>query len=220
MAKRMKTLLLSGLSIALCMLLMVLGTFALFTDTASVTNHLVAGKLDATLERIALKTTKLDDKGYLATVEEQTTDDEAVDFSDDNAKNVFGLDENEVIVPCTVLEATMKLSNASDVAFSYWIEIVVHEEANDLTRQLKVTVTPEGGEARSQYLSEGVTLGSDGTPIGVLAIGTAKTFTVKVEFEDLETKPADQSDNDDAQGLSTQLDMIVHATQVTSEQSA
>ena len=218
MARRMKTLLLSCLSIVLCIMVLVAGSFALFTDTAYVNNHLQAGKLDVTLKRIALTTTKLDTNGYMVTKDEQTTANTPVDFSEDGG-NVFGLKQDEVIVPCTVLQATMQISNHSDVAFGYWIEF--KPTGDEIFRsQLKISVTPEGGNAITKYLSDGVTIGSDTNAVAILkATGEAKTFVVKVEFENI-VQGTDSHNNNLAQGKNCSIDVIVHATQVTEDPNA
>lgn len=215
MAKRIKTLLLSCLSLVLCAMLVVAGSFALFTDTAKVATHLKAGTLNASLDRIALTTTKLNADGYLATVNEQTVQDAAVPFTDNTTENVFGLDADEVIVPCTVLEATMRISNDSDVAFTYWLEITA-DGSSELANQLKVTVTPQGGTATTQYLSQGLQIGSDTVAVGTVECGKSQTFTVKLEFENI-AQPTTERDNDKAQGLNAGFDLVVHATQAVSE---
>ncbi len=221
MARRMKTLLLSCLSIVLCIMVLVAGSFALFTDAARVENHLQAGKLDVTLERIALTTTKLNTNGYMDTVDEQTTADEPVDFSEGGG-NVFGLSQNEVIVPCTVLQATMRISNNSDVAFGYWIEFVSRGDSV-FCEQLKISVTPENGNTITKYLSDSVTLGSETETLAILAAtGEAKTFVIKVEFENILDPTTDASgrDNNNAQNKEAWVDIIVHATQVTDDPNA
>lgn len=218
MARRMKTLLLSCMSIVLCIMVLVAGSFALFTDTARVQNHLQAGRLDVTLKRIALTTTKLDANGYMLTKNEQTTADEPVDFSGGGG-NVFGLSQDEVIAPCTVLQATMQISNDSDVAFGYWIEFTADGDEN-FRKQLKISVTPQGGNTITQYLSDGVTIGSETNAVAILAAtGEAKTFVVKVEFENI-VQGADSHNNNQAQGKDCSIDVIVHATQVTENPNA
>ena len=60
----------------LCIVLMIGGGYALWSDSASVENHLTAGTLKVKLERISLTKTCLDDTtGYLAVSEDTTTVD-------------------------------------------------------------------------------------------------------------------------------------------------
>lgn len=214
MTRRMKTLMLSCMTIMLCVMIMVAGSFALFSSDSKMTSHLVAGELNAKLERVALKTKTLNESGYLVTAE----DDEPVDFTAETTENVFGLVEGDLVVPQTELSATMKLSNNGAVAFGYWLEIKAQEGYADteLAKQMKVTVTDEDGNqlAEPQYLSEGLTLGSAEVPVDVLEVGEdATTFVVTILFEDRE-------DNNAAQNSETIFDLIVHAAQVTDAPSA
>lgn len=77
---RKRSLLVSGSVILLCLSIIVGMTWALFTDTQTVTNHLQAGDLDITLERIALSKTTLTPKGYLNTTD-YTGSDAYEDFT-------------------------------------------------------------------------------------------------------------------------------------------
>ena len=212
MKRRAKTLLLSCMTIVMSVMVLILGSVALFSEDNKMQTHLIAGKLDARLERVALVTTKLDEKGYLKEVTEQTESDKPVSFTDKTTENVFGLGSDEKIVPCTVLTATLKLSNDGDVAFGYWVEIVAQKgyETSELAKQMKVTVTPENGVATEKYLSEGLTIGSTDDVIGIVELSKATTFTVQIKFED-------RTDNNAAQTAEAIFDLVVHATQVTDD---
>ncbi len=212
MKRRAKTLLLSCMTIVMSVMVLIAGSVALFSEDNKMQTHLIAGKLDARLERVALVTTKLDEKGYLKEVTEQTESDKPVPFTDKTTENVFGLGSDEKIVPCTVLTATLKLSNDGDVAFGYWVEIVAQKgyETSELAKQMKVTVTPENGVATEKYLSEGLTIGSTDDVIGIVELSKATTFTVQIKFED-------RTDNNAAQSAEAIFDLVVHATQVTDD---
>ena len=212
MKRRAKTLVLSCMTIVMSVMVLIAGSVALFSEDNKMQTHLIAGKLDARLERVALVTTKLDEKGYLKEVTEQTESDKPVPFTDKTTENVFGLGSDEKIVPCTVLTATLKLSNDGDVAFGYWVEIVAQKgyETSELAKQMKVTVTPENGVATEKYLSEGLTIGSTDDVIGIVELSKAITFTVQIKFED-------RTDNNSAQSAEAIFDLVVHATQVTDD---
>ena len=62
---RKRTLMISASVILLCMAVIMGMTWALFTDTQKIDNHLQAGDLDVTLKRIGLKKTTLTSTGYL-----------------------------------------------------------------------------------------------------------------------------------------------------------
>ena len=221
---RKKALLVSTAIILLCMTIIVGMTWALFTDTVTVSNHLQAGDLNITLERIKLETYSIDaSTGYLAS----TTNNDVVNFSNSTDKNVFDLTSGAKIVPCSYYAATMKISNntaavlsnaqKSDVAYDYWVEIKLNvtgltdEEIEELKldEQLMITVTSEKlAEPQSKLLSEGLTVGGPTAPIGTLTLGDSDDFTVKMEF-------VNGVSNNAAKMQQLTFDLIVHAVQRT-----
>ena len=199
---RKRALLVSGSVILLCLTVITGMTLALFTDDEVVTNHLKAGDLDVTLVRTKLTSTYLTERGFLDTV----TDDRDKDFTNGTDENVFALD-GAVIVPQSKYIAEMQVSNQSDVAFGYWVEIVYTGSADiELAEQIEITVNT----AQSKRLSQGLVVGSEKEPIGVIAVGEAGEFTVTVEFLDLAN-----SINNQAQGDEVTFDLVVHAVQYT-----
>lgn len=199
---RKRALLVSGSVILLCLTVITGMTLALFTDDEVVTNHLKAGDLDVTLVRTKLTSTYLTERGFLDTV----TDDRDKDFTNGTDENVFALD-GAVIVPQSKYIAEMQVSNQSDVAFGYWVEIVYTGSADvELADQIEITVNT----AQSKRLSQGLVVGSEKEPIGVIAVGEAGEFTVTVEFLDLAN-----SINNQAQGDEVTFDLVVHAVQYT-----
>lgn len=220
---RKRSLLVSGAVILLAMTIIVGMTWALFTDTQKVSNHLQAGDLSITLNRTELTKTTLNESGYLVELPKDTT---VVNFSNPTDKNVFGLttdkDGNvtEKIVPGSKFVANMEIENNSDVAFGYWIEIVCTDKTNgaDLAKQLKVTVNT--GEDAVSTVNDGLKIGSDKNYIDVLAIGEDGTFTVTVEFEDVGYSFENGvlgSLNDAAEREDLKFDLVVYAVQVTTE---
>ncbi len=197
-----RTLLLSITTLALALSLVAGATFALFTDSVTLGNHLQAGTLDVTLTRTNLVTETLDSQGLLT----KTEDSADVDFSDSTDKNIFNITPTTLIVPGSTFNAELELANNSTVAFNYYIEIVYKGDSEDLAKQLKVTANT--GTETSAYVKDGVTLGSKTAPLGTLVKGAKKVFTVEVVFENL-------SNNNDAQGKNVQFDLIVHAIQAT-----
>ena len=107
----------------------------------------------------------------------------------------------------------MKITNNSDVAFGYWLEIVFDEKVDlTLAKQLKITVkTADDNKSISKLVKDSAGLiGAEGDPIGILAKTGSALFTVTVEFCDL-----DHSVNNNAKSTSFDFDLIVHAVQVT-----
>ena len=209
---RKRALLVSASVILLCMTIIVGMTWALFTDTQKVNNHLQAGDLSITLKRTELTKTTLNAQGKLVTSAPDTT---TKNFSNPTDENVFGIVEGEKIVPGTKYVAKMQVENHSDVAFGYWIEIVCTDKTNgaDLAKQLKVTVNT--GSDASASVNDGLTVGSSSNYVGELIIGATAEFTVTVEFLDSFVAENNIDHNDLAQGENLSFDLVVHAVQAT-----
>lgn len=201
--KSKRALLVSCSVILLCMSIIVGMTYALFTDTVPVKNHLQAGKMDVTLTRTNLVTLTLDEKtGFLV----KTESAEDVDFSEPADSNVFGITKDTLVVPGSKYTVEMQIANSSDVAFGYWVEIVFDDKDDlALADQIKVSVTTD--KETSAYLSDGLSIGSETKPIGTLAIGGSGVFTVSVEF-------VDGDSNDLAAGQALDFDLVVNAVQI------
>ena len=204
--------------IILCLAVVVGMSWALFTDTQNVTNHLKAGDLKITLKRTELLKTTLNSAGYLFTPDQP--DKTVVDFTNPTGDNVFDIGSTEKIVPGTKFSAKMQIENNSDVAFGYWIEVVCTDKTNgeDLAKQLKLTVNT--GEDDISTINDGLKIGSDKNFIDVLAIGENGTFTVTVEFVDDDYTFINgvlTSTNDLAEREDLAFDLVVYAVQVTTE---
>lgn len=199
-----KTLGIAGILIVLCVALLIGGTYALFSDQIEVENHLQAGTLKVKLERTSLTKTYLDETtGYLKTLTNTST----VDFTNQTTENVFGVGTNELVVPGSSYEAQMKITNNGSVAFTYDIKLsLLSVQTNALASQMKVYI--DGVD--KGYLSQ---LAQSNSQV-IIATGTmtkadvAKTFTIKIVFENLST-------NNDAQNQDVSFDLIVAATQKT-----
>ena len=209
---RKRALLVSASVILLCMTIIVGMTWALFTDTQKVTNHLQAGDLSITLKRTELTKTTLNAQGKLVTSEPDTN---PLTFSNPTDENVFGIVKDEKIVPGTKYVAKMQIENHSDVAFGYWVEIVCTDKTagEDLAKQLKVTVNT--GSDASAFVGNGLTVGSSSNYVGELIIGATAEFTVTVEFLDSFVADNNIDHNDLAQGENLSFDLVVHAVQAT-----
>ena len=204
--KRLRVLLLACATVLVCLALIIAGSYALFSDSTKVTNHLQAGTLDITLIRESYSSKYLNDDGLL-----ETRTGGEYDFSNPTTTNIFGLEDDAMIAPRSVLVANMVLSNNSNVAFDYWIDIVVGDGYLDsaLANQLKVTVITDTIEQEFQ-LSRGYTLGGE-NGIALVKVGESHNFTVKIEFEDRETG------NNVTMGQKVIFDFVVRAVQTTQE---
>jgi predicted ribosomally synthesized peptide with SipW-like signal peptide len=209
---KIRTLLVSSVVILLAMALIIGVTWALFTDTQKVSNHLQAGDLSITLKRTELTKKTLTTNGYLVDLPTDTT---IVDFSDSTEANVFGIGRGEKIVPGSKFVAKMDISNESDVAFDYWIEIVCEDQeaGANLAKQLRVTVNT--GSDTSAIVNQGLIVkGKDGY-VGEVAVGKHAEFTVTVEFLDSFVEENKIESNDLAKGETLAFDLVVHAVQAT-----
>lgn len=221
MTTNKRSVLLSVMTLVLCLALAAGGTYALFSDRVTLTNHLEAGTLDITLTRTNLVTTSLNaDTGFLV----RTENSKDIDFSkpadpnDPNAenKNVFDITDGMLTVPGCWYSAEMQIANNSDVAFGYWLEIVFDDTADlALAEQLKVTVTTVDGTTEAKLSESAGLIGAEADPIGVLAKTGSELFTISVEFLDLQ-----DGANNAAKGQSVSFDVIVHAVQITTAPTA
>lgn len=202
---KIKTIALSSAGIVAAFGLIVGGTYALFSDKVTLTNHFVGGNLDVTLKRTNLSYTYTDSEG----MQKSATDSTVVDFSSPTELNVFGFGATDYMVPTDYREATLELSNSSKVAYDWYFEVTLTSQSNKFAEQLKVYVDTDAAQEGYEYsalLSQGLTIGSFESPISTVKIGATDTFKVKVEFLDLTT-------NNDAQNLTVDFDMVVHAQQ-------
>ncbi len=188
-------------------------SYALFTDSVEVQNHLEAGTLDVTLERTSLEYTFLNEEGYLVTKTEG-----ALDLTKATKENVFGLDATTTkIVPGSYFDAKLAIGNNGNVAFDYSVEIKLltkdEELANALAKQLKVTITDAEGKAVAEYMLSDLH-GEANCEVKaghMKANETEHNFGVKVEF-------VNHADNNDAKSQAVAFDLIVSAVQATDAQ--
>ena len=208
MTTKRRSIILSAMTLMLCIALVAGGTYALFTDSVKLTNHLQAGTLDITLVRTNLKTKSLNQTtGFL--VETENADD--VDFSKANGDNVFDMTEGTLVVPACWYDAEMQISNNSDVAFGYWIEIVFDGSVPvALAEQLQLSVTTVDGTTSKKVSESAGLIGSEAESVSILAKTGSELFNIKVEFLDL-----DHAVNNNAKLQNVTFDILVHAVQIT-----
>lgn len=203
--KKKRVLLLSCSVILLCMCVVAGMSYALFTDSKSVGNHLKAGNLDVTLTRTGLRYNVLNEEGQLQLHTNGTPLNlTGTTFEDDN---VFGIDSDDIrIVPGSFFEATLTVTNSGSTALTYNVDIKLNGEATALAQQLKVTVT-QGTTTNSAMFS---TLTENGltAATGSLNPNSVQEFTVCVEF-------VEDSNNNAAQMKAAAFDLQVTAEQAT-----
>lgn len=218
MKARRRDILVSCSIILLCLAIVVGVSYALFTDSVSVQNHLQAGTLDIDLYRTNLKCSVLDTRdGYF----NEVTDDSTVKFTDSTDKNMFGIDtQTAKIAPGSYFEAELKLENSGNVAFTYGVKLVMlNDSANDydLEDQLMVTVTQDRNgngtieASEKTYAPLSSFIGDSPYVFGEMAADdAAQSFTVRVDFRNLAN-----AENNKAQTETAAFDLVVVATQKT-----
>lgn len=220
MTKLKRSMLISCSIILLCMCAVVGITYALFTDSVDLRNHLQAGILDVRLIRTDLEYAVLDDEGYLTVYHPALS---VTDFTNATDKNVFGIDGKELfLVPGSYFDAKLAIQSAGNVAFDYSISVQLFGEASDLADQLRVTVSDADGKTvGSAMLSE--LAGGMSIAIGTMEVDAEPAaFGVRVDFvdqSDYNTQPGldieDYIRNNDAQNEIAEFDLIVRAVQAT-----
>ena len=206
MQKKIKLLFVSYLVILLCTVLIVGGTFSLFTDSVSVKNHLQAGTLDVKLVRTNLEYTKINEEGYLEVIK----DNEQYDFTNEVDKNIFGLDSNNLqIIPGSYFSTTLELINNGNVAFEYSIIIILNTEGNELANQLEVEIIDAENNKISKKLSE-LSNGKELLFKEMNSVLNKEIFNVKITF-------LDDINNNKAKEQAIDFDLVVNAVQKTNK---
>lgn len=218
---KLRTLLVTCMTMMLCAAMIVGGTYALWTDAVTVKNHLKAGTLKVELYRTSLTKTMLNADGYLEPyVVQRETDDKVALFGSDGVTNVFGIQDGETIVPGASYEATMQIENNGAIAFSYEIVIELQQptesEDSALASQMRVYVKFGNADYEDKGLLSQYVVGS-GNGNAVITEQTMTTrgsqsFGVKIVFEDVGN---DADNNNAAQNAEVSFDLSVNAAQLT-----
>lgn len=208
--KKRRILLISCAVILLCMCIIAGMSYALFSDSRTIQNHLQAGNLSITLTRTNLEYCTLDDTTGRMTLK---TNSNSLVLSGQNTGNVFGINDNTLLAPTSYFDAELKIKNGGNVAFSYSVTIHMNGASNPLAEQLIVKVyTIENGsetivgEKKLSELAGGMSI----TAGHMDKNAEAQTFHVRVEFPDLENIT-----NNLAQDKTADFDLIVTAVQDT-----
>lgn len=203
--KKSNRILLSSATLLMCVSILALTMYVLFTTSVDLVNHLESGDLDVSLVRTDLTGKVLGSDGQFKDYHNTSR----VDFSMPTTHNLFDLQEDSYIVPGSQYIATMQVINNGNVKFGYYIEFLIDKTSSpELCEQLQVVVT-SGDKKIATTLSD-FYLGDESDYISILDIGCISTVTVEVYFID------DSSVNNAAIDKKVHFDLIVHAQQVTS----
>ena len=175
----------SFIILALCMMLTVGATYSLYVDSIVLPTEIGTGQMDITLKRSLLTAMVLDDEGYLAEYQNA----EEIDFSNETTEQIFDIETTDKIVPGCNYEAGITISNASDVAYKYWIEVeIISELSEELASHLSLAYFESTQEAPiEKYFDEAAetkkfSLGSKAVPLGTLAKNGSRVFSLTFEF--------------------------------------
>ncbi len=200
MKKRTKIIFLCLIILMLSSIILVGITYSVYLQNKKIINHLQAGELNISLQRIKLEYKSLNEKGYL----EDNIDETIVDFTKGNKENIFG--SKFIIVPGSKYSSTMLLSSLnSTVAFNYYIEIKTKEDLPSLASQIIITYIEDNKEIKFN-MNENNNFGSIDNPLGIVEVGNNKTFIMQIEF-------IDQDNNNLSMKNIFDFDIIVHAIQ-------
>lgn len=189
---KIKALLTSAVTIALCLTVIAGSTFALFTETKTVKMTITAGALDITAyaDDESVMVRSAGDAGFVA----GTNFDNGgkVQISNITPENPYNVAVSGM-TPGDAFQFDIKTTNSSEFAIDYtidWKSILdpktLKEDQKDLLDALVITIVPEDG-----YTA---------------AAGQTGKFTVTVEFKDT-------ADNDLYQGAISQIAFTVTAVQ-------
>lgn len=214
-----KSMIMAIVTVLICVGIITAGTFALFTDSMLVENHLEAGTLDVTLKRTYLEKTALDATGSLY---EYPDDTREIDYTDKNTENVLGLSEGEIIVPGLNCRAKLKIAGGpkNNIAFKYIVKLVVKGDEsgamNYLGEQL-LFYAEANGVTYEKTLNK---VGADGYVImeGDLLLGElSEEFYIGLRFIDHDAGENPDlikgETNNKAQGQKFYFDIVVEAVQ-------
>ncbi len=180
--KKITALLFSMLALCLCTILIVGGTYALFTDSVTVNHHLEAGNLKIGLWRTNYAEYTIDDaKGGLMSLKEYPDDD--INLLENSSKVFTAVNA----VPTSYYWAEFEVSNLGSTAFNYGVRILWEPGENPadnvwyLVRQLRLTVNGDNLDAPVVFMLDksaglNIDLGD------LLTNEDPEKFTVQVEF--------------------------------------
>ena len=200
-------LLVSLVVICLFASLSIYGTYALFTQTVTVNNHIVSGNLDVGLNRISYQEHVIDETTGKMVDKELNT--EVIDLKQDGSA-LFDIKD---AVPTSFYEATIQIINNGSVAIDYSAEIIfdqnsLTEQEKELANQIEIIISNETVSKTFKLIdcaSNKVdldTLLKDNDPLTL----DAQTFKVRATF-------IDDLNNNKAQSISVKFDLKVSAIQ-------
>jgi hypothetical protein len=203
MTKRSRALIVSIVTLCLCLILSISATYALFTNQVNTNIHLDSGNLTIGLYRTSYQTKTLGTDGTLSVTE----DKKSVDLTEDGSK-VFDISN---AVPGCWYKAELTVENLGNVAFDYGVRLIwskdqATQSQQDFADQLTVTIIGDESHKATFKLSAATDVS-----LGYMLVDNTKTtstFTVQIEFDDINA-----TENNKAQSVNLSVDLQVYATQ-------
>ncbi len=203
MGNKAKMLLVSMSAVCISAVIVLGGTYALFTDEINMQNQLVAGNLDVDVACTAYEKCYLAADGTL--VKEIAEAPDQIDLA-----NGFSMTNS---VPGCYQQATMEVTNEGSTAFNYGVRVVWHNDASTqlddvFAEQIKITITSDkiDGGVKEFYLNAD----NKDVPLQSILAGSdaADTVTIRAEFDNSEK-------NKDAMNATVNFTVQLYAVQKT-----
>lgn len=212
MSKSLRAVLISLVTVCICLALIIGGTYALFSDNVEVNSHLAAGSLKVKLDRVSYRECVLTEDGVLA---ESQPDNKRIDLTNTTTDDIKLFDVENSVPGCWY-EVTLELANGGNVAFDYgmkmlWNGAEASEGEKALAEQIQITVT-EGDKTLAEFMLGDCATAGDGN--GNIALGAmlaedaAKKIVIRATF-------INDDENNTVQENSIAFDLQVYATQKT-----
>ncbi len=207
MNKRIRTLALSMIVLCISCTIVVGGTFALFSDTDTVSNHLSAGSLDIALDRTEYREYVLAKDGTM-TLSAPNTD--RIDYATDE-KVLFNMVS---AVPSSWYQATLEIANEGNTAYDYSVRVLWNTDGKatseqiTFAQQIRITITSDKIDNAEHTVSFMLSECANNTvSLGYMLKGAdPESFTIKAEF-------VDDENNNAAMRVTLDFDVQVLATQ-------
>ncbi len=213
MSKKTKVLLRSMLAVCLCTILVVGATYALFSDTAVVNNHLKAGNLDVGLWRVSYWGNMLTEDGLLAPTER---DNERIDLTKD-PRMLFDV---EGVVPQSWYEADIEVVNNGSTAFDYYVTILwdaeeASKEQIKFAEQIEISISSESLETPVVFRLIDCAKPENTVKLGYILANTADKASTAQKFT-VRATLTDDVENNAVMEQDLEFDLQVYASQKVS----
>lgn len=201
--KNIRNLMFSCLVIMVCIATIAAGTYALFSTSVKIENHLQAGTVKAELYRVDLV------KKVGTNAEESDSTEINLTTTQIGEPNVFGLTSTDLIAPGNYFRVRLQVKNVGTLAFVCSEEIVFDQASKntELYKQIETSLYKDNNGAMSTEEIDAV----DVAPMG--QAGDSVYFWLELKFIDKADNSDGTNDNNLAQAQSVKFDLVIKAIQ-------